>query len=598
MIRPLTLVGSMLLVLLSHGRGAAADVSAEVSLQATPQEVRVGETFRLEVRATVRGGDLQDVVLPDLKKYPELEILQHHVSRPMQFSFGLGSGVQVESSLTHRYAIRALSSGTFVFSPALARVDGKTYQSEPLTIVVRPNGAAVTQPQQPSAPPDLGDELSGARYDPRAFLRTVVSQDDVYLGQQVDVTVYLYTRLRVAGQSVNPTKTPMNGFWVYDERITSLEGSLVTVNGVQYRAYVLQRSAAFPQRTGELTIGAPRVSFDLGGMSLFDATDSVEREGVPVTVRVKPLPKPGPSEAVVGRYALHASLDRDTVQTGNAVTLRVEAKGDGNVQDLRLELPSIEGVRALQPTIRDEQRFDGDVLGGSRSWEWILIPEEPGQHVVPPLELSYFDPDAKSYDTARTPALAFASTGTAPTREPTISPAEPQTVEESPTFGPIRMYSALRRQVTPVRERPWFAWMIGFPPLLFLALTVGVSVRRRRRRRQATPAVVQRELQHQAEIALHEREPRGFYDKIVEAILHALETRLGDSIRGLANVALRERLIEAGFDDDLVGRVINELEGADFARFAASGVDVSEMEQCLRRTNTIVERIRRGGAKP
>ena len=48
-----------------------------------------------------------------------------------------------------------------------------------------------------------------------------------------------------------------------------------------------------------------------------------------------------------------------------------------------------------------------------------------------------------------------------------------------------------------------------------------------------------------------------------------------------------------GFDDDLVQRVINELEGADFARFAASGVDTEEMERCLQRTETIVERIHR-----
>jgi hypothetical protein len=43
-------------------------------------------------------------------------------------------------------------------------------------------------------------------------------------------------------------------------------------------------------------------------------------------------------------------------------------------------------------------------------------------------------------------------------------------------------------------------------------------------------------------------------------------------------------------------RLINELEGADFARFAASGVNRDEMERCLKRTNAIIERIQRSGS--
>jgi len=43
--------------------------------------------------------------------------------------------------------------------------------------------------------------------------------------------------------------------------------------------------------------------------------------------------------------------------------------------------------------------------------------------------------------------------------------------------------------------------------------------------------------------------------------------------------------------------VINELEGADFARFAASGVDKDEMERCRQRTAAIIERIQRSRSK-
>jgi hypothetical protein len=582
------------IAILAHAPRATANAQVEVTLNANPRELQVGQTFRLEVRATVKGGSLEALTLEDLKKYPELEVVSHQTARPMQLSFGFGSGMKIESSLSHEYGMRALAPGTFEFSPAVAKVDGKLYESDPLTVVVLPSNQPVpTDPAEPTPPPDDGDALSGARYDPRAFLRTVVEPQSVYVGQQVDVTIYLYSRIGISGRSVNPTKPTMDGFWVYDEPITGLEGTIATFNGVRFRAYVLQQSAAFPQRTGELTIGAPKVTFDTDTASLFDAPEQVTRTGVPVTIDVEPLPQPGPANAFVGKYTLRSSLDRQSVKTGNAVTLRVEATGVGNIQDLRIDLPPIKGVRALQPVTKNQQRFYGDTLGGTRSWEWILIPEVPGEHTIPPIRLEYFDPETEQYGATSTEAMVFSSTGAAAAAQPTVSPVDATPAPAPAKFGPIRMYSALTRESTPVRERSWFGWLLALPPLLFATFTIGLSLARRRKRRQATSGAVQRQLFQQVRDALRRNDPRAFYDGVVAAITHAVTARIDEPIRGLSNTELRSRLLAGGFDEDLVQRVINELEGADFARFAASGVDTTEMQRCLERTRTIVERIQR-----
>lgn len=594
MIRALALASVVMIGTLAYGARAAADSETVVTLNATPREVRVGETFVLEVRADVKGGSLEELTLSDLKKYPELSVVSHRTSRPMQVSFGFGSGMQVASSLSHQYVMRASAPGTFSFSPAVAKVDGKTYRSDPLTVVALPaNGSSGTAAVVPTPPSAAADELSGAQYDSRAFLRTVVEPQSVYIGQQVDLSVYLYTRAGVAGRSVNPSKPSMNGFWVYDEQITNLDGSLVTVNGAQYRAYLLQKSAAFPQRTGQLTIGAPRVEFDIGPVSFFDAPERVERTGVPVVVNVKPLPEPGPANAFVGKYTLRAQLDRATVRTGNAVTLSIEAAGVGNVQDLRIQLPPISGVRALQPVVKDRQHFSGKLLAGIRTWEWILIAETPGAHSVPSISIDYFDPETAKYRSASTRPLTFSSTGVAAPTQPTVSAVVPPTQPEAAAFGPIRMYSALSRAAIPVRERAAFAWLLALPPTLFVMFILGLSLARRRSRRKATTAAVQRRLIHEAHDALRDDDPRTFYDRIVASIAHALVTRTTEPVRGLSNAELRTRLVAVGLDDDLVQRVINELEGADFARFAASGVNTEEMERCLQRTEAIVERIHR-----
>jgi hypothetical protein len=496
---------------------ASAEPEVTVTLDAMPAEARVGETIRLEVRVRARGGRIQNLELRDLEKYPELEIVSHQTVRPMQFSFGFGKGVQMESSLANIYILRAAVPGSYEFKPAVAKVDGKTYRSAPLTLVVHPGaGGAKGGPDSATAPNATVDsELSGARYDERAFLRTVVEPNEVYIGQQVNVTVYLYTRVRLSPQSVIPTKPSMDGFWVHDDPITSLQARAVSVMGANYRTYVIQRSAAFPQRSGELTIGPPEVTFDVGGASLFDAPQRVQRAGVPVTVNVKPLPQPGPANAVVGRYAIQAWLDRTEANTGDAVTLRIDATGVGNVQDLRIDLPPIVGVRTLQPAIRDQRRTQQGKLSGTRSWEWILIAEAPGEHTVPPLEVHFFDPDAENYGSVSTPALTFTASGAAKPPQPVIEPVDARPKPRAAAFGPIRVYSALTRDESPVRERRWFAWMLAFPPVLFVLVMLGADIARRRERRSTTAGAVQRQLVRDAQNALHADDPRSFYDQIV-----------------------------------------------------------------------------------
>ncbi|MBW2627223.1 MAG: protein BatD [Deltaproteobacteria bacterium] len=596
MIRLLTLA-FFVMAALPWAATAAAEPEVTVTLGAVPAEVRIGEATRLEVRVHARGGSIQNLELSDLEKYPELEIVSHQTIRPMQFSFGFGSGVQKESSLANVYILQPLVAGTYEFAPAVAKVDGKTYRSAPLTLVVLPASGGATGGSAAATDATIESDLSGARYDEHAFLRTVVEPEEVYIGQQVNVTVYLYVRLGLSPQSVVPSKPSMDGFWVHDDPVTSLQSQTVSVMGAHYRAFVLQRSAAFPQRSGELTIGPPKVTFDAGGRSLFDARRRLDRVGVPVTVNVKPLPQPGPPDAVVGPHSIRASLDRTTVRTGDAVTLRVDAGGVGNVQELRVTLPPIVGVRTLQPVIRDQQQFQGAILSGARTWEWILIAETPGVHTVPSIDLHFFDPDTEEYGSASTDALTFTSHGAAKLSQPAIEPVDAGPKPSGAIFGPIRMYSALTRDETPIRDERWFPWLLALPPILFALFILGAGAARRRDQRSATAGAVQRQLLRSAEDALQANDPRSFYDRIVASVTHALDSRLGEPVGGLPHAALRIRLGSEGFDDDLVQRVINELEGADFARFAASGVSQDEMERCRQRTAAVVERIQRSRRK-
>ena len=71
---------------------------------------------------------------------------------------------------------------------------------------------------------------------------------------------------------------------------------------------------------------------------------------------------------------------------------------------------------------------------------------------------------------------------------------------------------------------------------------------------------------------------------------------MGAKSIGMTHAELRVRLRELGADDELVERIIDELDGADFARFSASGASDDEMSRALSRTQALIDRLAR--AKP
>src|SRR5690606_17957534 len=120
---------------------------------------------------------------------------------------------------------------------------------------------------------------------------------------------------------------------------------------------------------------------------------------VPVEVTVRPLPAEGrpAGDVHVGQLSLEASLDRTQVPTGDAVTLTLRATGSGQVRALRIESPSIDGLRVLSPQTRDEINAPGDVVAGVRTYEWLVVPEREGTFRIPPFRVATFDPVTRRY---------------------------------------------------------------------------------------------------------------------------------------------------------------------------------------------------------
>lgn len=591
--------------------------SATLAMTADRAQVAVGDTFRVQVRLDVTGAEAPEPQLPDLSAF---DVVSRQVSRPMQFRFGFGAQAQViQSTAVYAFTLRAREAGRFELAPARANVAGREFVSNPLTIVVGGSapGSGVNQQQQgtvpgPAAQPPSGP-LDGAIYDDQAFLRTVVDRPEPWLGQQVTVTVYLYVRGALRGSPVITREATTDGFWVHDllPPARTLEPTSQVVGSTPFRVYVLRRFAAFPLRAGDLTIGATSAQIPVG--SMFDVfaggSPNLDRTGVALTVGVKALPEAGrPSgEIHVGQLALEASLDRSQVATGDAVTLTLRATGTGHVQGIRVADPRLDGLRVLAPQTRDQISAPGDLVGGTRTFEWLIVPEREGSYTIPPFRVSTFDPEHARYAVVESPSVALTAAGN-PIGAASTAPDEPDEAmpDAAPgeaQLGPVRTQSALSRGSEELAHRAWYPWLLALFPLAWLGLALGTAARRRAAARAglSTPQKVSREARRRlagAEELATKGDAREFYAAISLALRSVIEGRLGEAVGSLTHKQLERRLAVRGMSDALAKRIVEELEGHEMVRFSASGAQPAEMQAALGRARELIAELDRFTAKP
>lgn len=594
----------------------AAAQKPRITMLASSARVAVGEPFTLEIRADVSGEEVEDLEVPDLGN---LEVLGQRVARPTSFSFSFGTGGQqarVESHIVHSYTLRALTPGKHVLAPAILTVGGRKIASQGVTIEavgaaavpgtqVDPN--ALQAPPGTSLPPE--GPLSGAHYDNDLFLRTVVDKNRAYVGEQVTTSIYLYVR---GGLTQNPTITreaTTEGFWVQDLLGTRTpEPARQEVNGRVFRVYVLRRYAAFPLRAGKLKIGAPAIEVS-SGPSIFDLitgpTTPVRRNGVSADVEVLDLPRSsGTAPTHVGTLALEASVDPGSAKVGDAVTLRVVAKGLGNLKALQFANPQLADAEVLQPEIDDRVALDLDQVGGERIFKWLILPRKPGVMNIAPFAVDVFDPQSKSYQRVQTKSISVQVSGVAmpaPTAAAANEPAEQKTADKL-ELPPLRLSASLERARPPLSDASWYGWAVAAAPLLLLGWSVGqFAARRIAAKRAAQPGNSELQAAEQklteATAAARAQDHAKVYGSLLGALRASLQARLGESVGGLTLVQLRERCIVRGMAPPLAERVVAELAACEEARFDPSRQAVESLDRHLAEARQLVADISRFRAR-
>jgi len=241
------------------------------------------------------------------------------------------------------------------------------------------------------------------------------SRTRLYVGEPLVLTYYLYTQVSVSDLQLKDAPQ-YAGFWAEDlERGPGApSGEPATLGGESYRRFPFLKKLLFPTKAGPLTLPPATFRIGIARQGFFDAGGAVERATKPVTITVLPLPDAPGFSGAVGRFSTSASVDREAVPLGEAVTLRFRVAGTGNLKwaDRGPEV-TLGGARVYPPQQKTELRTTEEGVSGSRTWEFVVVPQTTGELQIPALPFSYFDPAAgKIVSTATAPIAVRVEGGT------------------------------------------------------------------------------------------------------------------------------------------------------------------------------------------
>ncbi|MCE2455618.1 MAG: protein BatD [Gemmatimonadetes bacterium] len=479
------------------------------------------------------------------------------------------------------YRAVATQLGDFEIPSQEITVGEAVFSTNPvsLTVVADPRNGSGTDGSPPgadggtAAPPGSNESI---------FVTATLSKDEIYEGEPVLVEYTLWTELPVSGLTVSERPDP-TGFWVEDlSEQGELDVNQRTLNGRSYATAVVRRLALIPSGSGTRTIEPLVLEASVregGGFFLGTRLREVTLRSEELVVDVDRHPDGAPSSfsGLVGEgWTLEASLDRDSLEANEAVTLTVVVRGGGHIEQLpppEIDLPA--DIELFPPEESGSVAEAWPGLRGEKEYRFVMIPRAPGMRAIPSIEVSYLDESTGAYETARTAPISFLVTGEDAAGVLGGMRDGIAEVREDIRFIRLDAGSFTRRGENAFGSA-WF-WLLFVTPLGAVAVASMVGKRRARlegdvayARDRGAGAAARRRLKA-ARALLGEGKP--FYAETDRALRELAANRLDLAEAGLRTEEISAVLAEAGVSEETCSRVGETLDRCDRERFAPSGAD-------------------------
>ncbi|MCF0211492.1 MAG: protein BatD [Bacteroidales bacterium] len=593
-------ISLFLLALLFLGPIGAQTLSVKA-----PSQVSAGQVF--DIVFELNGNAQANISVPNLSPFEVVGGPWKGTSR----SFSMVNGQTSQSvTTTQQYRLRASKEGTFTIGSASCTVNNKKVSSQPVKITVV-KGNANNTPQQQQQSQQQQTQQSTEIDNSKLFVRVGVNNSNPYKGEEVIITYKIYTQLSLRQYTID--KLPgIKGFWSEDlTRDGDNNQSEESINGNRYAVAEIRRGAIYGQETGSHKVDPLQMDVQaivpvqrrrpanwfeaLFDDPFFNQQQAMEKHltSNSLNINVKPLPPvPDGKEFYggVGTFTIESKVDQTEVKANEAITLTLTIKGNGNL--MLLEAPQVAFptvFETYEPKVNDALNRGRNGVSGSRTFEWVIIPQSAGTYTLPAIEYTWFNPKTGQYVTRTTEPIEIKVAKGAASDNMVSSKSD------------VKM---LNNDINHIKERPGnlngkatrvslLQWLMLLLPIV--ATLIVVLMGRKRQAllsdevtlRQHRAMKLARKRLRNAEKHLQGGNDNLFYEEIYKALWGCLSDKYSIPIAQLNHDSVDSKLTERHIPEEQHALIMATLKSVDEARFAPGDSSARKHEIYDKTLNTI-----------
>jgi hypothetical protein len=512
--------------------------------------------------------------------------------------------MKVRSSKIFGYAVVPNRAGEFVIGPVHIRRGGMTYTSNTVKLIV------MEPDKKHKAAPAAKGVIVEAAFD----------NVNPYVGQQITLMFRFARKAGVRIGNAGYELPALSGFW--REGVEGKREYRRRIGGTEYLVAEIT-VPMFPTEQGTIVIDPIKFHYDefIPGErsrsafprdpfgSFLRGDRAVRREAItaPIEISVRPLPlqdRPDDFKGGVGSFEISTQISDEEVARGESATLTVVLSGQGNIRDVADPEFSFENTKTYSDKPAISVKRYSDRIVGQKTYKIALVPQQGDSVSIPPISISFFNPETERYETASSAPLTLGVLASErdeleivdsrPFSRQKRGPARSDILPIHERYGSI---VSSRLAVLWPRLRP-FAYPL---PAIFYALCFMASGRRkrlltdvayRRRKRASRNAISHIETASGAA-------RRQDWDEVFTGCSRAVTEFLADSLNvpagGMTPADVGTLLSEKGAPEELSTDIVKFLEGCDYGRFAAPGESPDAAKKCIRGARKTLDRLKREG---
>ncbi len=347
----------------------------QISIKFNPERPVVDETFVMEVVVAFEGSEE-----PYISFDPGGLLVESKRKGGVTFSTQLINGqFTSQKTISYIYNLKSQRSGVFYLRNFSARFTDKEYKEDNIRIQIL---------REAEKPKDY-------------FLEAIPSKDNVYKGEGFFVNYYLYTRVPIYNQELKEYPK-LNGFL---KRFKAADETPERVerNGLIYQRSKKYSAKLYPEKTGKLTVDPLRIQVSVGfgntgGFGLRDMRNVV-LASTPVEIQSSATPGenvPAGFTGLIGEHSFNLNLKKSKFLINEPIELSLEITGPGLLE--KMDDPIIYSHPDLESF---DTRSEIQEISPSKSrkiLEYTYLPRSAFEIAERSIELAYFNPESKSYN--------------------------------------------------------------------------------------------------------------------------------------------------------------------------------------------------------